>query len=87
MNETDNKRHESTIDKYFAQTAKAYKTWAEEDEEAETICRLQLSRMEIQTKTETKDSICILLTTVKQVPSQKELLNQCKGINSFALSF
>ena len=29
----NNKRHESTIDKYFAQTAKAYKTWAEEDKE------------------------------------------------------
>lgn len=29
----DNQRRESTIDKYFAKTAKAYKTWAEEDEE------------------------------------------------------
>lgn len=29
----DNQRRESTIDKYFAQTAKAYKAWAEEDEE------------------------------------------------------
>ena len=29
----NNQRHESTIDKYFAQTAKAYKTWAEENKE------------------------------------------------------
>lgn len=40
MNETDNKRHESTIDKYFAQTAKAYKTWAEEDEEARNYMQI-----------------------------------------------
>lgn len=30
QNETDNQRKESTIDKYFAQTAKAYKTWVDE---------------------------------------------------------
>ena len=36
----------------------------------ETICRLQLRRLEIQMKTETKDSIFILLTTVKPVTSQ-----------------
>lgn len=29
----NNQRHKSTIDKYFDRTAKAYKTWAEEDEE------------------------------------------------------
>ncbi len=29
----DNQRRESTIDKYFAKTAKAYRAWAEEDEE------------------------------------------------------
>lgn len=33
QNETDNKRHESTIDKYFSRTADGYKAWAEEDEE------------------------------------------------------
>ena len=34
MEEKENKqKHKSTIDKYFAQTAKAYKTWAEENEE------------------------------------------------------
>ena len=37
-------------------------------------------------KTETKDSIFILLTTVKPLTSQMELLKQCKGINSFARS-
>lgn len=29
----NNHKHKSTIDKYFAQTAKAYKTWAEENKE------------------------------------------------------
>lgn len=38
----NNKRHESTIDKYFAQTAKAYKTWAEEDEEARNYLQIAL---------------------------------------------
>ncbi len=33
QNETDNQRHESTIDKYFDRTANGYKAWAEEDEE------------------------------------------------------
>ena len=33
QNKTDNQRQESTIDKYFAKTAKAYKTWAEENKE------------------------------------------------------
>lgn len=33
QNETDNQRHESTIDKYFSRTADGYKAWAEEDEE------------------------------------------------------
>lgn len=82
----NNKRHESTIDKYFAQTSKAYKHGLRKTRKQETIFRLQLSRLEIQTKTETKDSISILLTTAKPFPSQKVLLNQCKGINSFAIS-
>ena len=29
----NNQRHESTIDKYFDRTAKAYKTWCDENEE------------------------------------------------------
>lgn len=33
QNKTDNQRRESTIDKYFAQTAKAYKTWVDENDE------------------------------------------------------
>lgn len=33
QNETDNQRHESTIDKYFDRTANGYKAWDEEDEE------------------------------------------------------
>lgn len=33
QNETDNQRHESTIDKYFSRTADGFKAWAEEDEE------------------------------------------------------
>lgn len=33
QNETDNQRHESTIDKYFDRTADGYKAWAEEAEE------------------------------------------------------
>lgn len=34
MAEKENKqKHKSTIDKYFSRTTKAYKAWAEEDEE------------------------------------------------------
>lgn len=33
MAEKENKRHKSTIDKYFDRTAKAYKTWCDENEE------------------------------------------------------
>lgn len=40
QNETNNQRHESTIDKYFAQTAKAYKTWAEEDKEERNFLQI-----------------------------------------------
>lgn len=68
----NNQRHESTIDKYFAQTSKAYKTWLRKTRKRETICRLHLRRLEIQTKTENNDSISILLTTVRAVSSQME---------------
>lgn len=40
QNETDNQRRESTIDKYFAQTAKAYKTWAEENKEERNFLQM-----------------------------------------------
>lgn len=33
MAEKENKRHKSTINKYFDRTAKAYKTWCDENEE------------------------------------------------------
>ena len=33
MAEKENKKHKSTIDKYFDRTAKAYKTWCDENEE------------------------------------------------------
>lgn len=36
----NNQRHESTIDKYFAQTAKAYKTWAEENKEERNFLQM-----------------------------------------------
>ena len=36
----NNQRHESTIDKYFAQTAKAYKTWAEENKEERNFLQI-----------------------------------------------
>ena len=36
----DNQRRESTIDKYFAQTAKAYKTWAEENKEERNFLQM-----------------------------------------------
>lgn len=45
-----------------------------------------MRQLEMQMKTETKDSIFILLTTVKPLTSQMELLKQCKGINSFVRS-
>lgn len=38
----NNQRHESTIDKYFAQTAKAYKTWAEEDKEERSFLQIAI---------------------------------------------
>ena len=41
MAEKENKqKHKSTIDKYFDRTAKAYKTWVEENEK-EIFYRLQ----------------------------------------------
>ena len=40
MEEKENKRHKSTIDKYFAQTAKAYKTWAEENKEERNFLQM-----------------------------------------------
>lgn len=40
QNKTDNQRRESTIDKYFAQTAKAYNTWAEENEEGRNFIQM-----------------------------------------------
>ena len=36
----NNQRHESTIDKYFAQTANAYKTWAEENKEERNFLQI-----------------------------------------------
>lgn len=82
----NNKRHESTIDKYFREPQMVSRHGLRKTRKKETICRLHLRRLEIQTKTEAKDSVFILLTTVKPVTSQTELLNQCKGINSFAIS-
>ena len=41
MEEKENKqKHKSTIDKYFAQTAKAYKTWAEENKEERNFLQM-----------------------------------------------
>lgn len=36
----NNQRRESTIDKYFAKTAKAYKTWAEENKEERNFLQI-----------------------------------------------
>ena len=36
----NNQKHKSTIDKYFAQTAKAYKTWAEENKEERNFLQI-----------------------------------------------
>ena len=36
----NNQRHESTIDKYFARTAKAYKAWADENEEERNFLQI-----------------------------------------------
>lgn len=33
MAEKENKKHKSTIDKYFSRTADGFKAWAEEDEQ------------------------------------------------------
>lgn len=40
QNETDNQRHESTINKYFDRTADGYKAWAEEDEEGRNYLQI-----------------------------------------------
>lgn len=39
-NETNNQRHESTIDKYFSRTADGYKVWAEEDKEERNFLQI-----------------------------------------------
>lgn len=36
----NNQRQESTIDKYFAQTVKAFKTWAEENKEERAFLQI-----------------------------------------------
>ena len=36
----NNKRHESTIGKYFDRTAEGYKAWAEEDEEGRNFLQI-----------------------------------------------
>lgn len=38
----NNKRHESTIDKYFGRTADGFKAWAEEDEEERNYLQIAL---------------------------------------------
>lgn len=40
----NNQRRESTIDKYFAKTAKAYKTWAEENKEERNFLQIAAER-------------------------------------------
>lgn len=41
MAEKENKqRHKSTIDKYFARTGKAYKAWADENEEERNFLQI-----------------------------------------------
>ena len=41
MAEKENKRHKSTIDKYFDRTAKAYKTWYDENEEERNFLQIE----------------------------------------------
>lgn len=36
----NNQRHKSTIDKYFARTGKAYKAWADENEEERNFIQI-----------------------------------------------
>ena len=38
----NNKRHESTIDKYFSRTVDGFKAWAEEDEEERNYLQIAL---------------------------------------------
>ena len=40
MAEKENKRHKSTINKYFERTAKAYKTWCDENEEERNFLQI-----------------------------------------------
>lgn len=40
QNETDNKRHESTIDKYFENTSKGFDEWVEENEEERSYLQI-----------------------------------------------
>lgn len=80
----NNKRHKSTIDKYFERTAKAYTNGSRKTMKKETICRLRLRQLEIRTKMEIKDSIFTSLTPAEPTSSQVDLCNQCREINSFA---
>lgn len=38
----NNKKHESTIDKYFSRTANGFKAWAEEDEEERNYLQIAM---------------------------------------------
>lgn len=40
QNKTNNQRHESTIDKYFARTGKAYRAWTGENEEERNFLQI-----------------------------------------------
>lgn len=40
QNETDNKRHESTIDKYFENTSNGFDEWVEENEEERSYLQI-----------------------------------------------
>lgn len=88
MSEKENKqKHKSTIDKYFSRTADGYNAWAEEAEEER--CYLQAAIEPTGDADEDGNQgfdFFILLTTVKPLTSQMELLKQCEGINSFARS-
>ena len=40
QNKTNNQRHESTIDKYFTRTGKAYRAWTGENEEERNFLQI-----------------------------------------------
>ena len=79
--------HKSTIDKYFSRTADGFKAWAEEDEEERNYLLVAIEPTGDVDEDGNQSYDLHISSTVKPIPSQAELVKQCKRRNSFAQSF